>query len=243
MFFFHSQLLLGQFLNGPDRYQIPFDHDPYSIANPLDLIQKVGGKKNGNIPVPAQGVDEVEHPVGSIRVKPNGRLIKEDELRLFDQDFCDPESLPHPLRIGSHLLLALFEKADLLEQFVNLFARDPIRDSVQTGDEPEILPGIHIVVETDVFWQVPDFLFHAERLTGWIESHNTDLPGGGLCESQKHEQRGGFPCPIGAKEPEHLPFLNLKSKAVHGDLSSILLRQPFGFDDDLPFQFIVSLNR
>src|SRR4030043_1437873 len=35
MFFFHSQLLLGQFLNGPDRHQIPFDHDPYPITNPL----------------------------------------------------------------------------------------------------------------------------------------------------------------------------------------------------------------
>src|SRR4030042_1967341 len=52
MFFFHAQLFLGQLLNGPNRYQIPFDHDPYPITNPLNLIKKVGGEENGNIPVP-----------------------------------------------------------------------------------------------------------------------------------------------------------------------------------------------
>ena len=133
MFFFHAQLFLGQLLNGPDRHQIPFDHDPYPITNPLNLIKEVGGEENGNIPFPAQGVDEVEHPVGSIRVQTDGRLIEEDELRFFDQDLCDPQSLPHPFRIGPHLLLALFEKADLFEQLVNLFGRDPIGNIGSNG--------------------------------------------------------------------------------------------------------------
>src|SRR4030042_4672988 len=176
MFFFHAQLFLGQFLNGPDRYQIPLDHDPHPITNPLDLIQAVGGEENGNIPIPAQGVDEVEHPVGSIRVQTNGRFIEEDELRLLDKDLCDPESLPHPFRIGPHLLLILFEEADLFEQLVNLFGRAPIGNMVQTGDEPEILPGIHIIIETNIFRQVSNLLFHAERFACRIESNDSDLP-------------------------------------------------------------------
>src|SRR4030042_6862574 len=133
MFFFHAQFFLGQFLNGPDRHQIPFDHDPYSITNPLNLIKEVGGEEDGNILFLAQEVDEVEHPVGSIRVQTNGRFIEEDELRLLDQDLSYPESLPHPFRIGPHLLLILFEEADLFEQLVNLLGRDFIGDAVQTS--------------------------------------------------------------------------------------------------------------
>src|SRR4030042_1517432 len=76
MFLVHTQRFPGQFLNRPNRHQIPFDHDPHSIINPLNLVQKVGGEKNGNIFLPAQGVDEAENPVGSVGVKDNGRFIE-----------------------------------------------------------------------------------------------------------------------------------------------------------------------
>src|SRR4030043_2218756 len=60
MFLIDAQLLLGQFINGTHGHQIPFDHDPHPIADPLNLIQKVGGKKNRDIFLPAERVDEVE---------------------------------------------------------------------------------------------------------------------------------------------------------------------------------------
>src|SRR4030042_970403 len=68
MFLIDTQLFLSQFLNGPDSHKIPFDHDPHSIANPLDLVEEVGGEKNGNIFFPAPGVDEAEHPIRPIRI-------------------------------------------------------------------------------------------------------------------------------------------------------------------------------
>src|SRR4030042_1699842 len=97
MFLINAQFLLSKLLNRPDRHQIPFDHDPYPIANPLNLIQKVGGKKDGNILIPAQGVDDVEHPVGSIRVQTDGRFIEKDELRLLDQNLRNAKALSHSL--------------------------------------------------------------------------------------------------------------------------------------------------
>src|SRR4030043_416007 len=37
MFLINAQFLLSKLLNRPDRHQIPFDHDPYPLANPLNL--------------------------------------------------------------------------------------------------------------------------------------------------------------------------------------------------------------
>src|SRR5512139_2830518 len=53
MLFINAQFLFSQFFNGAHGHQISFDHDSYSIAYPLNLIEKVGGEKNSNIFVPA----------------------------------------------------------------------------------------------------------------------------------------------------------------------------------------------
>ena len=47
-----SQLFLGEFLNGTCGDQIPLDHDPDPVADPLDLIEQMGGKKDGHLSVP-----------------------------------------------------------------------------------------------------------------------------------------------------------------------------------------------
>ena len=63
----------------------------------------------------AEGVDKVEHPIRSIRVQTDGRFIEEDELRFLDQNLGDPQSLPHPFRIGPDFLLGLLQKANHVE--------------------------------------------------------------------------------------------------------------------------------
>ena len=103
VFLAQSQLFLRQFLNGTDRHQIPIDHNPHPVTDLLNLIEQMGGKKESDILFPAQGMDEVEHPIRSIGIEADRGLIEEDEFRLLDQYLCDPESLSHSFRIGAHL--------------------------------------------------------------------------------------------------------------------------------------------
>ena len=100
---FDAQFLLGQFLNGTYRDQFPLDHDSDPFADPLDLIEQVGGEKDGDPPFPAEIMNEIEHPVRSVRVEPDRGLIEKDELGILDQNLGNPQALPHPFRIEARL--------------------------------------------------------------------------------------------------------------------------------------------
>src|SRR4030067_1119938 len=126
LFIIQTQLFLGQFFDGTDGHELPFDHDPDSITDPLDLIKQMGRQKNGNLSVPAEGANEIEHPIRSVRVKADRGFVKKDELRFFDQNLGDAQTLPHPFRIYPDFLFGLIKKPDQIEGLIDPGIRNPI---------------------------------------------------------------------------------------------------------------------
>src|SRR4030042_6330226 len=66
-FVIQPQFFLSQFSDRADGHKFSFDHDPDPIAYLLDLIEEMGGQEHGHLSISAQGVNEIEHPIRSVR--------------------------------------------------------------------------------------------------------------------------------------------------------------------------------
>src|SRR3990172_8591417 len=82
---FNPQFLC-QFLDGAHCHQISLDHDSNAVNDTLDLSRQMRRKEDRDVLFPAEGSDQIKHPVCSIRVQTDRRLVQEDQLRLLDQD-------------------------------------------------------------------------------------------------------------------------------------------------------------
>jgi len=76
------------------------------------------------------GVNEIEHPIRSVRVKSDRGFIKEDELWFFDQNLRNPQALSHPFRIRPDFLLRLIQKGHQIEGLIDSGIRNLVRYAV-----------------------------------------------------------------------------------------------------------------
>ena len=71
-------------------------HDRHPVAQPLRLLQPVGGEEDRDPAVPQRG-DQAVHLVRRHRVKPRGRLVQEHDRRVVQQGPGQRRPLPQAL--------------------------------------------------------------------------------------------------------------------------------------------------
>src|SRR5579883_3167712 len=88
---------LGELANRPLEQHAPALHDGYPLAGLGDILDDVGGEDHH--PIAAQIRQQIAEADALLRVKPGGRLIHNQELRVVEQRLRDAHPSLHPPRI------------------------------------------------------------------------------------------------------------------------------------------------
>ena len=83
------------------------------------------------------------------RVETGGRLVEEQHLRVVDERVGEAEALLHAARQALDVGVALVAEVDEVEQVADHLAPAGGRDAVAAGEEVEVLPDLHVVVDAE----------------------------------------------------------------------------------------------
>ncbi len=210
------------------------------MGYPLHLVEVVGREEHRDLPVPAEGPDELDHPQGPVGVEAQGGLVEEADSGALDEHLRDAQPLVHSPGEGPHLLLGFPGKPHDFEHLFDLSGGIRFGHFVQPGHVPEIFPCGHILIKTDVLGQITGQPLDPEGLPGGIEPADPGLTVRGLGEPQEHQDGGGLAGAVRSQEAEGLAFLDLQAQAFHCRLPAVVFGQLSRLYHRLAVHFISS---
>ena len=117
-------------------------------AQLLELGQDVAADDDG-LAHRAQLAEQLAQLDPGARVEARGRLVEQQHLRIVDQRVGQAQPLLHPAREGLDVRVALVAEVDQLEQVGDHPAPAGRRQPVAAGEEVEVLPDLHVVVDAE----------------------------------------------------------------------------------------------
>ena len=131
-----------------------------------------------------------------------------------------------------HVGVALVGQVDQLQQVADHLAPPGGRNAVAAGEEVEVLPDPHVVVDAERVGHVADGPAHRVRLAPDAVAADLRVARGGHEQRREHLERRGLARAVGPDEPEDLALLDLEVDARHGHRAPVALDQPDRPDRD-----------
>ena len=172
--------------------------------------------------LPDQG-QQLPHTLG---VDAKGRLIHDDDLRIFKQHVGDAQSLLHTAGIGLRLPVCRIRHAHPGQKLLCPLPDGFLRKPVQPPGKIQVFPSGHIPVEAHVVRQIADAALDADGIPRTVLSGDRGEALRGLRKAQKHQRGRGLPGAVWSQEAENLAFFDGQIQLVHRRLLSVALRQP-----------------
>lgn len=185
----------------------------YAVAEVLHLDEEVRGEQDSEAAFAIELLDELAHFVDALGIEALGRFIEEDGLWRGDEGLGKGEALAHA--VGVHfdgIVNALFQ-ADGADGVFQFAARDV---TTVGGEDFEILPAAHVVVEAGCLEDGADF---GEGLGAVALDRDTVDEGfAGIRKdlAEENAEGGALAGAIVAEESEDLAALDLEGEIHEG---------------------------
>ena len=211
---------VAELVGAADRAQ-PRVEDRHPVAEPLCLLEPVGGEKDGDAAV-AQPVDQVVHLPARHRVEPGGGLVEEEDRRIAEEHAGQPDPLAQALREAAAEIVGAVSEVDRVEGVPDPLLR--VAQAVEAGEVLEILGHGQPQVEAGVLRHDGDasanlhtplrFERHAcdhraarrRRDQGREHAHRRGLAGAVRTEEAEHLARGDGERDVVDREPAAEPL-------------------------------------
>mgnify|MGYP002389126857 CR=1 FL=1 len=135
-----AEELAPQRVGGIDRDEVLLEHAD-AVTQPLRLVQVVGAEEDGAA-LAAEGLDEVAHGLGCLRVQRGRRLVEEHDRRLVQQGARNRKLLLHALRERACLGVTTIPQVQQPQVLLDLPAHIP--DAVELCEDREVVARAQI---------------------------------------------------------------------------------------------------
>src|SRR5262249_9788137 len=172
-----------------------------------------------------------------------GGLVQEEDAGLVHDRRAERDALLPPAGQAARDLLASTLEARERQDPADLLLTLAVGDSVDAGEEPEILADRQVVLERELLRHVADplaYLFGAEVATLASQLH---LAAGGIEEPAQHLDGGCLAGAVRAEESVDLAVADLEAHIVHGHEGPELPGQAAGADGDVIAQGGMAVSR
>src|SRR5271157_1673477 len=205
-------------------------HDHQPVAEPGSLVEIMRGEDNG-ISLRPEKLKAVPDQVSCLRVEADGRLVKDEQVRVVDERPGEDEPAfhaPGELVDGGVALLGERHKCEQVLHPPFCLCR---RDIKVPGIGEKVSCTREVRVKVGFLRDDADPLFDPGRV--YIRVHVEDTQGSGCAggDTFYHPHGGGFSCPVRSEEAEDLPFLHGKPDMADCNYLVVGLGQVVGLDD------------
>ena len=114
------------------------------------------------------------------------------------------------------LRLFFVAQIDQRQQIIDHAGAGVRRNVVTGGEEVEIFPHFHVVVDAEEVGHVADGAAHGARVVGDRMPGDPCFAAGGLEQGGQNAHGGGFARPVGPNEAKHVAFLDGEVEVVNG---------------------------
>ena len=138
------------------------------------------------LPSDAELAEELAQLDAGPRIEAGGRLVEEQHLRVVDERVGEAQALLHAAGQALDVRVALVAEVDEVEEVADHPPPPGGRDAVAAGEEVEVLPDLHVVVDPE------DVRHEAEDATGGVGVPADVDPGdlgvaGRRCEQRRED--------------------------------------------------------
>src|SRR5262249_29697745 len=193
-------------------------------------LEQVRGQQHAHTTV-FEVADDVEQLGGGLRIEARRRFVEDRDLRLFHEDFGEPEPLAHAAREGADPVVRHVGGSHVPERRFDFLLALGAFEPHQPRGVAQILRRGEVVVEADLVGQVADLALHRQRLAHGIVVEHARLPVGNLAQSQQHQDSGGLAGAVRTEQSENLAPRHGKRNAVDDGHAVVALGEVFHLDD------------
>ncbi len=180
-------------------------HDRHPVAEPLGLVEVVGGEQDRHLALGPQPGDHVEQLVAHAGVEADGRLIEEEDGGPGDERPGDLQPPALAAAVGPDRSVGQLGEA---EPFGHLGAPGPGGGSVeaeQAAVDLEVAPPGERPVDDGLLKHDGALAPGGQRFRGQVETGQAGAAGGGYDGRREHPDGGRLAGAVGPEQPEHLP--------------------------------------
>ena len=204
--------------------------DGHARAQLLELGEDVAADDDGLAHRP-QFAEQLTQLDPCARVEAGRRLVEQEHLRIVDQRVRQAEALLHPARQRLDVGVALVGEVDELEQVADHPAPRRRAEAVAAGEEVEVLPDLHVVVDPERVRHEPEDATYLVGVPGDGPAGDLGLTGRRQQERREHPERRGLARAVRPDETEDLALGDVEVDAGHRDRPVVALDQAVGADD------------
>ena len=217
-----------QIFRGVAGHQLPFGQNQDSGADLLHLRQNVTGKNDGVL-LP-QLADQLPYLRNLPGVKPHGRLVQNDDLRVAQHRLRNA----HPLAVAFgqilHQPVGNIQCAGDGHDPVQLPGNALLWDALCPRHEAQIFPGRSVQIQRRLLGQIPDEPFGLSGVLKNVIAADDHLAGG-RGKTARHNVHGrGFSGAVRPKKAVDLPLLHGEGQVGHGSMTAVALGQMLYFN-------------
>ena len=143
----------------------------------------------------------------------------------------EAQPLLHAARQVLDVGVASLAEIDQLEQVADHPAPTGRGQPIAAREEVEVLPDLHVVVDTERVRHEPEDAPDLVGVPGHGPAVDLGAPGVGTEQGREHPQRGRLAGAVGPDQPEDLALVDGQVDAGHGDRPVVALDQALGADD------------
>src|SRR5438270_6106223 len=214
-------------LQAAHRYQAAVVDDGQPGAHPLGDFEDVSGKED-SLPLTAEVLQDVFHLSGALRIEADGRLIKEEDLRVVQQRRRQRDFLPHAARIAREEVVAALPEIEQVQQRRDPAIAKPALNMVEIAGEFEELAGAELVVEGGGVRHVADQRLGFLRLGRNVDPGHPGVAAARSQQAHEHLDGGCLAGPVGTEEAEQLPGAHLQVQVLYRREAAVALGQEAG---------------
>jgi hypothetical protein len=180
-----------------------------------------------------QPEDQLVNLASGDRVEADGRLVKEQDLRIAEQRPGQGDPLAEAFRERPAGILRPVGEVDRPQREVDATAR--VRHLVQVGEALQVLEDAQAQVQARRLRHDRDPAAYLHAVLGRErESGDGGRPGGRGEKRAERSNRGRLPGAVRAEKPEHLATSHIERDVLEGDTITESLRQTINGEDRSP---------
>jgi len=139
----------------------------------------------------------------------------------------------HPAAERGHHRIPLESKVGEFQNVVNHARAIVDWHRIQRGEVIEVLPHLHVVIETKEVRHVADAPAYLQRLLHDVKAVQPRCPVGGLQQGRQHLDRGRLARPVTTDESENVPRLKRKGHVGNGRKRTVVLVKILDFEHEI----------
>ena len=198
-------------------------HDHHTAARHLHFRQNV--RRDQHRVRARQTFDERTHETYLVRIKPDGRFVEDDQIRLVNDGIRQPDTLFVAFGKLTDDALAHIRETALLENRINAVPRASATQAFQPRAKLEVFADAHLVVQRIIFRHVTDATTHFLGIVKHIVARHARRAGGRRHETRKDAHGGAFSRAVRPQQTDDLSARHRKRDARQRRVTGVAFRQ------------------